>query len=73
MGRFGIQLVLEDYTWSTRYNIPKTDRFGDSSTPFNKISLSFTEENYGIRLFYGGIESAHGDMCFSNITITPCV
>ena len=23
MGRFGIQLILEDNTWSTRYNIPR--------------------------------------------------
>ena len=23
MGRFRIQLVLEDNTWNTRYNIPK--------------------------------------------------
>ena len=27
MGRFRIQLLLEDNTWSTRYNIPKNDRF----------------------------------------------
>ena len=26
MGRFRIQLLLEDNTWSTRYNIPKNDR-----------------------------------------------
>ena len=31
MGRFRIQLLLEDNTWSTRYNIPKNDRFSDSS------------------------------------------
>ena len=32
MGRLRIQLLLEDITWSTRYNIPKTDRYSDSST-----------------------------------------
>ena len=32
MGRFGIQLLLEDLTWSTRYNIPKNDRYSDTST-----------------------------------------
>ena len=26
MGRFRIQLLLEDNTWSTRYNISKNDR-----------------------------------------------
>ena len=26
MGRFKIQLLLENTTWSTRYNIPKNDR-----------------------------------------------
>ena len=32
MGRFRIQLLLEDNTWSTRHNIPKKDRYSDSST-----------------------------------------
>ena len=32
MGRFGIHLLLEDNTWSTRYNIPKNDRYSDTST-----------------------------------------
>ena len=26
MGRFRTQLLLEDNTWSTRYNIPKNDQ-----------------------------------------------
>ena len=26
MGKFRIQLILEDNTWSTRYHIPKNDR-----------------------------------------------
>ena len=37
MARFGIQLLLEDNTWSTRYNIPKNDRYSDSSTDWTKI------------------------------------
>ena len=32
MGRFRIQVLLEDNTWSTRYNIPKNDRYSNSST-----------------------------------------
>ena len=44
MGRFRIQLLLEDHTWSTRYNIPKNDRYSDSSTQWTKLSLNFTVE-----------------------------
>ena len=50
MGRFRIQLLLEDNTWSTRYNIPKNDRYSDSSTDRTLVSLNFTQENYGIKL-----------------------
>ena len=32
MGRFRIELILEDNTWSTRYNIPKNDQYSDIST-----------------------------------------
>ena len=70
MGRFGIQLLLEDNTWSTRYNIPKNDRFSDSSTDWTIVNLIFTQENYGNRLIYDQIDTPHADMCFSGITIT---
>ena len=73
MGRFRIQLLLEDNTWSTRYNIPKNDRYSDTSTDWTLISLNFTVENYGIKLIYDQIDTAHADMCFSNITITHSV
>ena len=49
MGCFTIQLMLEDNTWSTRYNIAKDDRYSDSSTQWTKLSLNFTVENYGIK------------------------
>ena len=32
MVRFRIQFLLEDNTWSTRYNIPKNDRYSNSTT-----------------------------------------
>ena len=73
MGRFRIQLLLEDNTWSTRYNIPKKDRFSDTSTEWTLVSLNFTVENYGIKLIYEQIDTAHADICFSNITITHSV
>ena len=69
MGRFRIQLLLEDNTWSTRYNIPKNDRYSDSSTQWTLINLNFTIENYGIKLIYDQIDTPHADMCFSKITI----
>ena len=73
MGRFRIQLLLEDNTWSTRYNIPKNDRYSDSSTQWTLVNLNFTVENYGIKLIYDEIDTAHADMCFSNIIITYSV
>ena len=42
MGRFRTQLLLEDNTWSTRYNIPKNDRYSDTSTDWTKLGLNFT-------------------------------
>ena len=42
MGRFRIQLLLEDNTWSTRYNIPKNDQFSEISTEWTLVSLTFT-------------------------------
>ena len=73
MGRFRIQLLLEDNTWSTRYNIPINDRYNDSSTDWTVLNLFFTEENYGIKLIYDQIDTAHADMCFSNNTKTHSV
>ena len=70
MCRFRIELLLEDNTWSTRYNIPKNDRYSNSSTQWTLVNLNFTVENYGIRLVYDQIDTPQADMCFSNITIT---
>ena len=39
IGRFGIQLLLEDNTWSTRYNTAKDDRYSDTSPHWTKLSL----------------------------------
>ena len=38
MGHFKIQVLLEDNTWSTRYNIPKNDRYADTSTDWTLVS-----------------------------------
>ena len=73
MTRFRIQLLLEDNTWSTNYKIPKNDRYSDTSTQRRKLSLNFTEENYGIKMISDETDTAHADMCFSKITITHSV
>ena len=73
MGRFWIQLLLEDNTWSTQYTITKNSQYSDNSTDWTLIILDFTVENYGIKLILDQIDTAHSDKCFSNITITHSV
>ena len=73
MGRFRIQLLLEDNIWTTQYTIPKNTQYNSSSTEWSLLNLDFTVENYGIKLIYDQIDTAHADMCFSNITITHSV
>ena len=68
-----LEVLLEGNTWSNRYNKPKNHRSSDSSTDWTMVSLSFTLENYGIKLTHDQIDSAHADLCFSNITITHSV
>ena len=71
--RFRMHILLEDNTWSARYNIARNDRYSDTSTDWTLGSLNFTEENYGIRIYYDQLDSAHADMCLSNISITHSV
>ena len=73
MGSFRTQLLLDDNTWSTQFTIPQNDRYGDTSTDWTLLNLDFTIENYGIKLFHDQLDTAHADMCFSNITITHSV
>ena len=73
MGRFRIQLLLEDDAWSAIYNIPKNDPCRDTSTDWTLVGLNFTVETYGIKLFYDEIETPHADICFDNTIITLSV
>ena len=73
MGCFRIQLLLEDNTRSTIYNIPKIDHYGDNSTDWTLVILKITVENYGIKLIDYEIDTVHADMCISNITITHSI
>ena len=73
MGRFRIDLLKDNNTWETQYTIEKNSQFSITSTEWNLLNLDFTIENYGIRLIYDRIDTAHADMCFSDITITHSV
>ena len=73
MGRFRIQLLLDDNVWTTQYSIGKNEGYSDNSSDWNLLSLDFTIENYGVKLIYDQIDTAHADMSFSNITITHSV
>ena len=73
MGRFRIQLLLEDNTWDTKYTIAKNTQYTNSPREWTFLSLDFSEENYGIKLIPDQIDTAHSDMSFSNIMITHSV
>ena len=70
MPRFRIQILLENGNWDNKYTIEKNSQFSNTSTEWTYLSLDFTQENYGIRLIFDRIDTAHADMCLSNISIT---
>ena len=70
MPRFRIQILLENDNWENKYTIEKNSQFSNTSTEWTHLSLDFTQENYGIRLLFDRIDTAHADMCLSNISIT---
>ena len=73
MGRFRIQLLLDDNTWSTQYTIDKNTQYSDSESEWKLLNLDFAVEKYGIKLILDQIDTAHSDMGFSNFTITHFV
>ena len=50
MGRFRIQLLLENNTCSTRFNIPTNDRYSNSPNQWTNSGLNFTVGIYGNKL-----------------------
>ena len=72
MGRFRIQ-ILKNGAWEKIYTIEKNTDFTTLSTDYILLNLDITQDNYGIKLFYDQKESAHADMCFSNIMITHSI
>ena len=73
MGRFRMQILLEDNTWSNQKTIAKNTQYCDNSTDWTLLNLDFTVEKYGIKLIYDQIDTTLADMCFSNITKTHSV
>ena len=70
MPRFRIQILLENGDWENKYTIEKNSQLSNTSTEWTHLTLDFTRENYGIRLILDRIDTAHADMCLSNISIT---
>ena len=50
MGRFRIQLLLENHTWSTQNSTPKNDQYSTTSTEWTLLNLDFTQENFCTKL-----------------------
>ena len=73
MGQFKIELLLEDIKWNTQYSIPEDGQNSNSSTDWTLPNLIFTLKNGGRDKICDQIDTAHSDMCFSNITITNSV
>ena len=73
MGCFRFQLLLEDHTCCTQYTISKYIQYSGTSNDWTLINLDFTVEKYGIKVIYDQIDTAHADMCFSNISIALSV
>ena len=62
MARLRIQLLLEDNTWDTQHTIAKNTQNSATSTEWTLLNLDFTVENYGIKLIYDQIDTAHADI-----------
>ena len=75
MGRFRIQLLLEDNSWSTQYTIAKKSNYSKSPTEFRMefVKFRFYCGKYCIKVICDEIDTAHADMCFSIITLTHSV
>ena len=73
MGRFIIQLLLEDKTWSIQYTIAKNTQYSDSPTDCTLLNLDFTIQSCGMKYLFYQIDTPHSDICLSNITTTHFV
>ena len=70
MGELEIQLLRNGF-WETEYTMDKNTNFSALSTDWTILNMNIiSQPNYGIKLVYSGINSAHADMCFSDINVT---
>ena len=71
MGKFEISILIANKVWNTIYTLEKNTNFNTLSTDWIILNLNIANQpNYGIKLVYSGINTAHADMCFSDISIT---
>ena len=71
MGKFEISILIANKVWNTIYTLEKNTNFSTLSTDWIILNLNIANQpNYGIKLVYSGINTAHADMCFSDISIT---
>ena len=73
MGMLEIQL-LRNGVWEMEYTMNKDTNFSTLSTDWTLFNMNIiSQPNYGIKIVYSGINSAHADMCFSDINITHSI
>ena len=73
MGKLEIQ-ILRNSVWQTEYTMDKETNFSTLSTDWSLVNMNIVSQpNYGIKIVYSGINSAHADMCFSDINITHSI
>ena len=69
MGKLEIQF-LRNAVWETEYTMDKKTNFSTLSTDWTLLNMNkISRPNYGIKDVYSGINSAHADVCFSDINI----
>ena len=73
MGKMEIQL-LRNSVWETQYPMDKDTNFSTLSTDWTLFNMNIlSQPNYGIKVVYSCINSAHADMCFSDINTTHSI
>ena len=73
MGKMEIHF-LRNGVWQTEYTMDEYTNFSAISTDWSLFNMNIiSQPNYGIKLVYSGINSAHADMCFSDINITHSI
>ena len=73
MGKFEI-LLLRNGVWEIEYTMNKDTNFSTLSTDWTLFNMNIiSQPNYGIKLVYSSTNTAHADMCFSDINLTHSI